>query len=90
MDITLQFNPVTLKSLKDRAPSWVWSAVRGEGIGWNYEGEKGTRTVRVVRYAEMCGPCEDDYKTTWRVVGDGLNEALISWLLDEQVNMGCR
>lgn len=53
-----------LRELRAELPDWTWRAVR-QGMGWEFEGTKGERQVRVYAVAVIVG--EDEFETQWRV-----------------------
>lgn len=81
---------MNIKTLREHAPGWTWSAERW-GMGWQYRGERDGETVRVYAVAVLCGPTEDDYSTQWRV-DDGRMRGRNAWgwIADEQAATACR
>ena len=71
---------ITKATLKKDAPSWHWFANR-HGVGWRYTGIKRGKQVRVIPFAVMCGPAEDDYVTQWRVDDGEKTVDYTSWVM---------
>ena len=53
-----------IRELRVELPEWAWRAVRN-GMGWEYEGTKDGRRVKVCCVSTLVG--EDDFEPQWRV-----------------------
>lgn len=72
---------VTIKTLRKDLPMWSWTAHRHGFGGWYYVGERACARVEVRSYAELCGPSDDDFATTWRASEGGSSESFaMFWL----------
>lgn len=69
---------LTIGDLRERAPSWTWTAER-RGLGWEYVGRMGARTVRVYAVAVLSGYTDDDCSTEWRVNDGHRSVSFIFW-----------
>lgn len=66
---TIDFYPqVTIKTLRDEAPEWSWTAKRHGFGGWRYYGKRDDYPdVEVYAVGVIVGPLEDDIATQWRI-----------------------
>lgn len=53
---------MNIRTLRENMPRWTWRAERN-GIGWDYRGTLGDRSVRVYACAVMVG--EDAFESRW-------------------------
>jgi hypothetical protein len=77
---------MNIKQLRKDVPAWTWRA-RKEGMAWRYQGDARDGSGRVIirKYSVLCGPCEDDFATQWRVEDGTTSNPYEIWFIDQAV-----
>lgn len=71
-----------VRHLRRDHPDWSWRAVRA-GMGWRYEGHKGTERVTIMANGVITGPSDDDIGVAWYVYET--KESYASWCMRNDV-----
>jgi hypothetical protein len=75
---------VTISGLRTSFPKWAWRAERN-GMGWEYEGTFGARTVRIIARSELLTYGDDNsFRTVWLAHEAGKTDSFFVWALAER------